>query len=255
MNRKTKKPKLFVATPMYGGMCTGFYTESCMGLTNAATYNNIELMFTYIVNESLIQRARNTLANIFIEDTDCTHMLFVDADIKFNPTDVMEMIKYDKDVSCAIYPKKEINWGSVSEAVKLGVPTSELQNHTASMVINLIDYKEQEVVKYGEPIKVQSAGTGFMIIKREVFESMKSKVSKYAKRNAKLYSTDEKDYEWEYFACSIQDETRILLSEDYHFCEKAREIGYDIYAFPWIKLAHFGTYLFEGHFKQVENGK
>lgn len=246
-----KKHKLFVATPMYGGMCVGYYTDSMMALVGRCMERKVELAYSYIINESLIQRARNTLANIFVEESDCTHLMFIDGDIKFNAEDVIKLLDHDKEIVCGIYPKKEINWWSVSEAVKSGTEYKDLPSASASMVINLIDYQKEMEVAIGDVVEVQNAGTGFMMIKREVFEKLKMVVPSYAKRSAVMYSKDEKDFEAEYFACSIQQGTNILLSEDYHFCEVARKHGIKVWADPSIKLSHFGSYLFQGHFKML----
>jgi len=36
------------------------------------------------------------------------------------------------------------------------------------------------------------------------------------------------------------------LSEDYFFCQFVRKIGYKIYLCPWMRLAHTGSYVFNG---------
>lgn len=251
MSNNTKKTKLFVATPMYGGMCVGYYTEAMMGLAVQCKERDIDMAYSYLINESLIQRARNTLANIFVDESDFTHLLFIDGDIRFNPSDVFKLLDHDKEIICGIYPKKDINWKSVSEAVKDGANPDDLQYSSASMVINLIDYQHAMEVQVGDAVEVQNAGTGFMLIKREVFEKLKMIVPSYSKRGAALYSKDEKDFDAEYFACSIQEGTNILLSEDYHFCEIARKHGVRVWADPSVRLSHFGTYLFQGYFKSV----
>ena len=99
--------KVFIATPMYGGMCTGFYTQSLLMMQQVFGQNNIHSAISFVFNESLIQRARNSLAHAFLK-TDCTHLLFIDADLRFDGAGVYKMIESDKDIICGIYPKKEI---------------------------------------------------------------------------------------------------------------------------------------------------
>lgn len=53
-----QKKKLFVATPMYGGQCTGMYMKSCLDLQGLMSKYGVETKFSFIFNESLIQRAR-----------------------------------------------------------------------------------------------------------------------------------------------------------------------------------------------------
>ena len=93
---------------MYGGLCYGFYTQSCLKLQTLCRDANVNLSFSYLFNESLIQRARNLLVSHFLK-SDATHLMFIDADIHFNPADIIPMMEADKDIICGIYPKKEIN--------------------------------------------------------------------------------------------------------------------------------------------------
>ena len=101
--------KLFIATPQYGGLCYGYYVQSLMSLQTLLRDNKIDCAVSFLFNESLIQRARNALVHGFLK-TDHTHLMFIDADIRFNPQDVLPMMLADKPIICGIYPKKEINW-------------------------------------------------------------------------------------------------------------------------------------------------
>ena len=105
--------KLFVATPQYGGLCYGYFAQSMMQLQNILRDNKVDMAASFLFNESQIQRARNALAHGFLK-TDFTHLMFIDADIHFNPHDVLPMLLADKPIICGIYPKKEINWNQVS---------------------------------------------------------------------------------------------------------------------------------------------
>ena len=238
--------KLFIATPMFGGMCTGAYTQSLLNLPSIMAKEDIEVLMSFMFNESLIQRARNALATAFMK-SDCTHMMFIDADIRFNPHDILTMLKADKEIICGIYPKKEINWNTVKQAMDNGVDNADLKQYTGSFVVNLVGYQESVTVPVDQPVEIQNGGTGFMLIKREVFEALKQHVPYYMNDVADLGNTMQaREQIYEYFATSIEEETERLLSEDYHFCAIYRKIGGRIYAAPWAQLAHIGTYMFEG---------
>lgn len=249
---QTQQPILFVATPMYGGLCNGLYTLGMISMVGAFANNGISYRFAYMMNESLITRGRNALAHDFL-DTDSTHMMFIDADIGFDANDIVKMIQADKDIICGVYPKKEINWPQVEKAVKSGVPMEELQNHVGAFVVNLIGNKAEEVTKLSEPLEISNGGTGFMLIKRKVFEALADKVPEYAsdmylatdiERKPKIIK--------EFFATSIDpEEGNRLLSEDYHFCKIARKAGFRIWAAPWAQLTHCGTYNFSGALPRV----
>lgn len=244
--------KVFIATPMYGGMCHGLYTQSMLQLQFAMQQNSIGAMVSSMFNESLITRARNAMAHNFLK-TDCTHLLFIDADIRFNAMDVIHLLKADKDVICGIYPKKEINWATVEQAVKGGVPTNQLKNHTGSFVINLVDYAPTVTVPMNEPLEIWNGGTGMMAIKREVFEKLKEIVPSYKNDVIDLSgNTPVGEDIYEFFATSIEAGTQRLLSEDYHFCQAWRQVGGKIYAAPWMNLGHCGSYVFEGELVKSE---
>lgn len=251
MNTQTKQPIVFVATPMYGGMCTGTYAAGMMQMIGTATRNGFNMYYSYMLNESLITRARNSLAYDFLQ-SDATHLMFIDADIGFNSEDIASMLKADKDIICGLYPKKEINWVEVHRAVtEENATPQQLNNHTGAFVVNLLT-KEEVECNIGQPLEIENGGTGFMLIKREVFEALKDKVPTYTndmfhavdvERKPKIIS--------EYFDTSIDEKSNRLLSEDYHFCKIAREHGFKIYAAPWARLTHTGTYVFNGALRTV----
>jgi hypothetical protein len=244
--------KLFVATPMYGGMCAGYYMQSVIQLMTTCQANGVDVHFSFMFNESLITRARNSLALTFLK-TECTHLMFIDSDIRFRAEDVIHMIRADKDVLCGIYPKKEINWYSVKGAMDRGVPFDQLKSHTGSFVVNLVDYAGEVTVPMNMPVEIFNGGTGFMLIKREVFEKMAEVVPSYSNDVIDLGGMmKQSEPIKEYFTTSIEPGTNRLLSEDYHFCRTWREMGGKVYAAPWCQLAHIGTYAFEGQLLQTE---
>lgn len=238
--------KLFIATPMYGGLCAGYYAQALLSLQNTLRDNRIDTACSFLFNESLIQRARNALVHGFLR-TDFTHLMFIDADIRFNPADVLPMLLADKPIICGIYPKKEINWGAVHAAAVAGVPPHELRKFSGSFVVNLKDYAEQARVELNQPVEIWNGGTGFMLIKREVFEQLKDKVPSYINDTNDLNGAIGQERIYEFFATSIEPIGERLLSEDYHFCKIWRELcGGSVWAAPWAQLGHVGTHMFDG---------
>jgi hypothetical protein len=238
--------KIFIATPMYGGLCVGGYTVGLLNSVQEFMRNGMQMYYAHMVNESLITRARNTLAYDFL-DTDATHLMFIDADITFNPADIISMVKADKDIICGLYPKKEMNWKTVAEAVKSGVEYQDLPSYTGSFVVNLVGDAAQATGDVNEPMEIDNGGTGFMLIKRNVFETLKPTVPTYT--NDQILIVDKnpvKKIIHEFFATSIDEVSNRLLSEDYHFCKIARQAGFKVYAAPWANLSHSGTYNFSG---------
>ena len=238
--------KLYVATPMYGGQNFGYYCQSLLNLQVVMGQHKIDTAISFLFNESLIQRARNALAHGFLK-SDFTHLMFIDADIRFNPNDVVRMIEADKPIICGIYPKKEINWQTVHNAACAGVPADKLRLYSGSFVVNLVDYAEHTQVDLNKPVEIWNGGTGFMLIKREVLEELRDKVPTYINDTHDLGGNIGNERIAEFFATSIEPIGERLLSEDYHFCKIWREkCGGTVWAAPWAQLGHIGTHIFDG---------
>ena len=183
------------------------YFRSCLELKESLDSVGVKHSWLTTDKESLITRARNMQSATFLE-SDFERMMFIDADIEFNAEDVAKLWNMDCDVAVGAYSMKRPD--AVLSAWK--------------------DGKLVEITDQTEPFEVDFAGTGFMMIKREVFEKMKPEVPKFENQKTA----------WAFFQTPVEDET--FLSEDYFFCKKFREMGGKIMCDPTIKLGHWGTY-------------
>lgn len=236
-----KRPSLMIATPMYGGMCTGHYVQGLLLTMQKMRDIGVNVAWCQIMNESLITRARNELVRIFLE-SDHDYLMFIDADIGFDGEAIAQLMAADKDVVCGIYPKKEVNWESVERAAVAG--KQGLEDYAGAFVFNMIAAAAESDAS--GCIEVRHGGTGFMLIKRGVFEFLAPYVPTYRVSSIQDEQGNyTKPLTHEFFATSI-DASGALLSEDYHFCELVREHGGGVYAHPFIKLNHVGTYIFGG---------
>lgn len=241
----TKTPNIFLGTPMYGGQCFGFYAQSVFKLQDACRQRNWQIQFSFMFNESLINRARNAIARLFLKG-EATHLLFIDADIRFEADEILAMVEADVDLICGIYPKKEINWHQVANAVKAGVPVEELKNHTGSFVVNLLGGATSITIPQNKPFEILAGGTGCMLIKRQVFEKLAEVTPAYTNDVHDLANNITGERIHNFFDVSICPDSNRLLSEDYHFCMEWRKNGGKIHGAPWVRLGHNGTYAFEG---------
>jgi hypothetical protein len=254
-----KKHKVFVATPMYGGMAHGLYIKSSLDLQSTMSRYGIETKFSFLFNESLITRARNYLVDEFLR-TDYTHLLFIDSDIHYSPQDIIALLALNKDVIGGPYPKKSINWGNVAEAARKN-PTmdpKELENLVGEYVFNVV--KGTKTFSVSDPLEVMEIGTGFMLVKREVFTKMEEAypMIRYKPDHVGQANFDGSRYIHAYFDTVIDSPNSITgggsdryLSEDYMFCQMWRKIGGHIFLCPWMKTQHIGTYAFTGNMPAV----
>ena len=248
-----QKYSLFVGTPMYGGQCAGTFCKSTNDLSAMAAKYGIDVRFYYIFNESLVQRARNYVVDEFLR-SDCTHMLFIDSDIGFRASDVFSLLgiqtlqpeKYD--ILTAPYPKKTIAWEKIKTAVENGKAENpfDLQFYAGDYVFN--PAKGITSFKIDEPLAVQEAGTGFMLIPREVFEKYEKAYPelKYIPDHTRTQNFDGSREITAFFDCDIDKDSKRYLSEDYFFCRNASKIGIKIHMCPWMELQHVGSYIFRG---------
>lgn len=250
-----RKKKIFVATPCYGGMNVGLYTKSCLDLQATCMQYGIEVRFSFIFNESLITRARNYLVDEFLR-SNCSHLLFIDSDIQFDPQDVLALLALDKEIAGGPYPKKSINWSNVVNAIKKNLDNKEfdpgsLEQVTGDFVFNPVPGTKS--FKVSEPVEVMEIGTGFMMVKREVFEKYKEEYPhlNYKPDHVGQSNFDGTRYIHAYFDTIIDPHSHRYLSEDYMFCQNARAIGIQVWLCPWMKTVHVGSYGFKGDLPTV----
>ena len=254
-----KKAKLFIATPMYGGMSHGLYVKSCLDLQTTMAKYGVETKFSFLFNESLITRARNYLVDEFLR-SGFTHLLFIDSDIHYSPQDVLALLALDKDVIGGPYPKKSINWGNLASAARThpGLEPRELENLVGEYVFNVVKGTSQFTVT--EPLEVMEIGTGFMLVKSEVFEKMEKQYPtiKYKPDHVGQANFDGSRYIHAFFDTVIDTKDSITgggseryLSEDYMFCQMWRKMGGKIFLCPWMRTQHIGTYAFTGNMPAV----
>ena len=250
-----KGKKLFVATPCYGGMCNGLYAKSMMDLAITCTQFGVELSTFFLFNESLITRARAYAVDAFIR-SNADHLLFIDSDISFNPKDVLMLLglqaRYDEyDIIGGPYPKKNVSYEKIKDAVDKGYgddDPSQLENFMGDFVLNPIDNGITSH-RLDRPIEVAEIGTGFMMIKREVFTAFRDAHPEmmYKPDHARSDHFDGSREILMCFQAEIDPKTRRYLSEDYYFCQKVREIGKRVWICPWVMLDHCGSFVYKGN--------
>ena len=247
------KKKLFLATPMYGGMCAGIYTKSIADLSALCTKLNISLQLYYLFNESLIPRARNYCCDEFMR-SDATHFLFIDADIGFDPNDVIAMLAMQDgegpyDILGAPYPKKCISWEKIVAAVNKGMADenpNNLDKYVGDFVFNPKQGTGQ--IQINEPCEVLEIGTGFMMVPKAVMQKFQESFPQYMYRPDHI-RTEHFDGSREimmFFQSEIDPESKRYLSEDYWFCQKCQKIGIKTFLCPWMKTIHVGSMMFGG---------
>jgi len=232
---------LVIGTPMYGGMCTSEYTESLLNLSVSANKSDVKLTTIFLGNESLIQRGRNTIAHHFMNLPDATHLMFIDADIKFRTEDVVKMIQADKSLIIGPVTTKGYNWDEIRQAAING----EDNIGETGGAFNINKLPNVDMMNENEPFEIESGGSPFMMIRRDVFETMRLVTPVYTNDGKSLPDGVEIH---DYFRVEINKDTNRLLSEDYFFCNSYRRQGGKVWCAPWVETGHFGSHLFNSKY-------
>lgn len=211
--------KLFLALPVYGGYNAHFV--ACLLQLVAA--RPCEMVVRPCVGDSLVARARNRLCAEFLA-SDCTHMLFLDTDLIFSVDHVRALVEHAQkpgvEVVCGLYPKKQLELG---------------------WVCNVLDEEQPE--RPDGLQKVKYAGTGCMLISREILNAMRLALPEIE------YDPDEGDtpgIKWDFFATGVRSfgDRRRYLSEDWMFCQRVLDLGHDIWMDTGTVLKHVGEFVY-----------
>lgn len=162
---------------------------------------------------SLITVVRNKLTADFIH-SDATHMMWIDADIVFRPEDVLKLLALQTDIAVATYRAKRPN--APYTAWKDGAPIKDLN-------------------QFKEPVEVDGAGCGFMLIKRNVIDRLASEAVVYPAGG-----------QFEFALYQSVAAKGWFCSEDVFFCQNARAAGFKIIMEPSIRLGHIGQCVYGG---------
>lgn len=254
------KPYVCILTPCYGASCFIEYVTSLMNTIQMCNSIGVKIKIEFCRNDSLVTRARNNLIAKALTDKDVTHVIFIDADIIWEPISIIKLLVADKQLIGGIYPLKNYFWGKLSEntsSVKNWVDmknSSDLRN-----LISDVDLIQNKLLNYNLNIlptgltiennigKVKHIATGFMMIKREVFEKMflAFPSTKYTD-DVSFLKPEENQYAYALFDCGVEDDH--YYSEDWMFCSRWSKMGGDIWVDISIKLTHIGIERYSGNY-------
>lgn len=214
-------------TPCYGGQINEGTFSSYLRLGMLMTKYDIPFTVDTLINESLVSRARNSMVAKFLANEKATHLMFIDADINFNPEAVLRMVLHNKGVVCGAYPMKSV---------------------PSRYVLNTVKDAVHEPPLY----EVSSSGTGFMLIKREVILNLIQAMPHLKYKDSVGLGKQYEPYMYALFDTMI-DEHQHYLSEDWTFCKRVREIlRQRIWVDTGIQLDHIGYHKFQGDLDSLD---
>jgi hypothetical protein len=242
----TDQIHLVVATPCFGGQLSTIYAKSIFALQSAVLgMSNIDLKVQLRDGDALITRARANLVTLFLDDPAATHLLFIDADIGFAPSQVFRLIECGADVVAGCYPIKRVNWDKARRAI-----AADRANAAAASLDYVLEIDNPDHVSVVNGFtRVRYAGTGFLMIRRHVLEKMCAHPAYAPLKFSREHSRDElvgSPNRYALFECMIDPADGTYLSEDFAFCRRWTDIGGEIWADLESRLDHVGPSVFHG---------
>jgi hypothetical protein len=214
--------KLFIGLPAYDFKVSVRLAIALSEFVLKAQQHGIPVQISNVSGCSVVSRVRNIIVNQFLE-SDCEHLFMVDSDINFNADDVLRLMA----------------WNQVKPIVAgIGVARK-----SEKVFFSMLDQDEDGNIVMDKMglVKAKRVGTGFIMIRRDVFTSLK-----------------ESHPEWEYFDQNsgktlhsffdFKSTPEGYIGEDYLFCDRAREAGFTVWVDPTIKLGHMGIHEYSGSF-------
>lgn len=245
MSSTNSPPSLTIGTPCFGGQVSWLYAVSLLKLQKAFTQKGWNINYLLQAGDALVTRARQTIVCHFLDNPKATHLLFIDADIGFEPEQVTRLLDFRADVTAAVYPAKEIDWAKVPGAVMAG--RTPLQSATLSYVVER-DPSEGPVVRDGF-VKSRYAGTGFLLIRRSVLEAMIDHYPelRYTHEHRSADPLTGSRWRSALFNCMVDPKTGFYLSEDFSFCKRWTDMGGEIWVDYLSRLNHVGLMVYQGN--------
>ena len=189
------------------------YDSLLMNLATASKAG-IELVIEPHIGDSLICRARQEMTWKFLQ-TDCTHFMQIDDDVQLPDDGIVKLVKANKPIVGGTYRLK----------------------YASGKVLALRTFEQFDLSKHlNELIKIRYLSTGCFLQQRRVIATMWKRYE-----NLKYYANEAKsDERRALYMPMIHEEG--YLSEDWAYCQRAIDVGYDIYLHTGVLCGHWGLH-------------
>lgn len=239
------KPYVIIGTPFFGSQMSHLYALSVLKLQRAC-YQGGKVGFNLVsqLGDALIPRARQDIMTRFMGIPNATHLLFVDADVAFEPEQVFRLLEAGVDMAAGAYPDKAL------DLVRLEALAKANHHHPEAAALRYgfeTEDPQKIEVKKGFA-KVKRTGMGFTLIRRQVFTRMMERYPEL-KYSGALTVQDPlmgNPNRYALFDCMIDPKTHVYLGEDQSFCDRWTRMGGEIWVDLQSRLGHVGPMVFEG---------
>lgn len=238
---------LKICIPAYGGRVHERFMTSLLALQTAIIMRGMSASFEFTANESLIPRARNLLTATFLADETATHLLFLDADLEFDPMLIVRLVERDTHIACGAYAKKAYNFENIRQAIDAGECESAADVARAGLDFNINIHGQRAEVVDGF-VKTLDGATGIMLLKREVVQAMYDHYREELGCSNDIQNHKIKEYV-AIFDCFIDRSNPSFhrnLSEDFAVVRRAQKLGFEVFTDVACPTRHWGSAMFKG---------
>jgi choline kinase len=206
--------RVLIGTPSYDGRIDVWFANSLLSTVKMSYEKDVHVHAIYVSYDSLVQRARNSLFKIALEEG-YDDLFFIDSDVEWEPEWFFRILERPEPiVGCALIKK------------------SDNEGYTVKLVDKDLKWSNDKKL-----LEADGVGTGFMKVSRFALEKL-WEVSD-------PYMSEGKEHR---MVCDIRVENGDLISEDYIVCRKWQDLGYKTWIDPTITINHIGIKKYKGDF-------
>ncbi len=206
---RTISQKVMLATTAYDSPDAA-YTFAMARSREALATAGIPSAYLLLTGNCHVDDARNSIVAEFLAG-DCTDLVFLDADVSWEPHNLVALCQHDADVVGGVYPYRRPDAYPGGEMPYRSLPGAQVGDDGLLEVIGL--------------------PTGFMRIRRRVLETLAASAETYKKKDGAGVVPI-------IFERTLESGTR--WGGDLKFCMKWRDTGGVIYADYEMRLGHTG---------------
>ena len=228
MQQKEQAPKVYIAMACYDSVKINTMlsvTKLAKELTKAGLEWQIET-----VKSPYVSKARNALTALFLRSK-YDYLLFIDADVEFNPEAVIRMLVTKKDIILTPYRVKfpqDVNFTKYS--------------------VSFPDDKNVSILP-GDLVEISEGPAGLMLIHRKVFEFLMDSCPRLKIQHP--FKKESDPYLYNFWDTTFDMDQGLWRGEDISFCRLARDYGFKIYANIKSQTTHHGSYGWPGKFEDA----
>lgn len=226
----TLAPKIFVATPTTNGIMLSQNVGAVVHMVTRLHAAGIGTQYGTVDGPNLILQ-RDLLAHMFLQ-SDCTHLLWVDSDMSFEPGLCEKLLSFDKPLVGTIYTRRALDLGKL----KTLVPTHGFDHALALAYTWNVRLLGPRLEVTNGLCKVEGIGFGFALIARACFEELAQG------GDCPLYESPLTGSQARAFFRETISDNGALLDLDYSFCKRWIDRGGEVLAYVGANVRHVGDF-------------